>query len=90
MIAQAQKISTRGFFYNADTKTLSCEASELREELRREITLVSHRTGAEMVMRFDKCHREARQVDSEGDITHWTYLPVEPSATVVKFIIWND
>jgi len=45
----------------------------------------SSRTGRTVKFHLDEVHR-----DSDGDVTHWTFKPVDTHGTVSKVIVFND
>ena len=80
-----QIISTQGMTYHAKTRSMVAEDSCLDEELNHRIGLRSHLTGMVIKMRFEKCHKNA-----EGELTHWTFVTLEPHAKVDRLVVFND
>lgn len=84
-------VSTRQLTYFADKNTFVGDMSEIRgfgrvhnDSCDEGFTLVSSRTGMEVVVVVIEVH-----TDAEGDITHWDLVPTDPSRNFTV-TIFND
>lgn len=88
-VLMSTQSSTRQFSYDAATSTFSAEVSSTNglhrvydDACDVGLTLVSSRTGREVVFVVTDEHR-----DGEGDVTHWTLRAL---GAPYRMTLWND